>query len=127
MTTRYETYNAAEIDVNWGHPLSTVGDDEVSPGEYVLTLSNGETIAAIKGSAQEVADLATQLGKIGSYMLEHAARPLTLGDFAFDEQMGYRCPRCEETFDPSMFMSLFALTSRIDQHITNHQPQHEKE
>lgn len=126
MGTHYEGANAGDLVVEWFAPLAEIGEDTLGPGKYAITLSSG-SVFIVEGTPEALYGMAQNIMLAASGIAEHAARPLTRGDFGTDEDGDYACPRCNTAFDPRAEESLLFLIAAIDAHIDTHRPAHERE
>jgi hypothetical protein len=122
VSTRYEGADAKSVSLDWEKPGAEIGQDQLAPGQYALTIGYGEMFY-ITGTPEELRDLITGLDiEVVAKIEAHAAKPLTLEDFEPDEDGIYCCPRCETGFEPRDYEDLAGLIASVTLHIETDHP-----
>lgn len=121
MSGHFETTEAKHAGVDWYAPLQNMGgsDDDVPAGQYAIGIDLSDGGAFYVGTLEELETFAGRVHDAFAQAQNHAERPLTLADFAPDEDGNYQCPRCDDTqtYEPLAYGDLAGLVSDIQQHI----------
>lgn len=120
MGTPHYYGNINEANPSGYYPLQAIGLEIVEPGFYATGLDIGGGVAFFRGTPEEFVTFAEELAEVVRDIRDHAAKPLTLTDFDYDEgDRAYVCPRCTSpyVFEAAGYDDLGRLVKDVQAHI----------
>jgi hypothetical protein len=117
--SHFETTGAKGAQVHWYAPGEEIGADVVEPGQYAIGIDLPDGGAFWVGTIPELNSWVDRVVDAVNAATDHSQKPLTIRDFAPDEDGNYQCPRCTDTqlYEPQQYADLFALVKDIEHHI----------
>lgn len=121
-----EVIDAQRAGAEWYQPGAEIGEDVVPLGHYAIGMSTGSGGVFVVGTPDDLQKWVKQVGLAADNVQAHSLTPLTLIDFAPDEDGNYPCPRCSEEvgplFEPNGWADLQGMINAITTHITTQHP-----